>query len=67
MLILIMKMPKSMMMNMYLMIMMIMNVMMLEMSGDDADNHVDWTFDDNDGVDYYRDDSDDSNIGDDGW
>ena len=32
-----------------------------------ADNHVDWTFDDNDGAYYDRDDSDDSNIGDDEW
>ena len=39
-----MKLHKSMMMNMCSMIMM-MNVMMLEMSGEDADNHVDWTYD----------------------
>ena len=46
---LIMKMHKSMMMNICSMIIM-MNVMMLEMSGEDADNHVDWTYDDNDGA-----------------
>lgn len=40
---------KSMMMNICSMMMM-MNVMMLETCGDDADNHVDWTFDDNDGA-----------------